>query len=203
MKVYITSDERDKAKTLSNVINSTGNSAILSEEPVRTHEEMIDDVSEHLNYGFDVHVLISKEPVEASLVANKAPRIRAVICRTPADAKRARKARANVIIFDSAEFERGTVADIMGGWFSSRTEQPAQDDAAYYPSAPRREIDISGIGKGLLGSLGIQRAEVKPPRERQEKRQTEPQGYAPEAEAQKPKKGAGVVKNIKYIFGLD
>lgn len=205
MKVYITSSDGNKAIILSNIINSMGNAAILSEVQVRDHEDLVGDISEHLNYGFDVHVLISREPVEASLVANKTARIRAVICRTPADARRAHRARANVIIFDSAEFERGSIADIMGAWFSAKPTQgdPAeQQSQTYYQPAPKRGIGISSAGKSILGILGQHSGMVKSPRPYGEKRIPEA-APSPNDDAQKPKKGAGIVKNLKYIFGLD
>ena len=203
MKAYILSEGSPHGIALANIINSTNNTAIIGNPEAEGYSELIDEAVESLNSGYDFSVLISKKPIEASIAANRANKLRAVVCRSQADSARARRAKANLIILDDTEFSKTSAASIMRGWFGSSTESADEEQE---PPEPR--TSASGAGNSVLGVLNSGIGIIKG-RNRQKigiehkKTDKEENKEGDEEEDTKRPKNGGIIGSIKYIFGIE
>jgi len=194
MKAYILSEDESHGIALANAINAAGSTAIIEEHESNSYVELIDKAAESLENGYDLIVLVSRKPLEANIVANKTTKLRAVVCRTQTDASKARKARANIIIMDDGEFSKTSASGIMRGWIGSAPEPQSEED-------PAQSIGISEMGRSALGALSSRISMLKKSthtRTRVERENSEDD----EDDVRKPK-GGGIIKNIKYAFGLE
>ena len=180
---------------MANIINAASHTAIMNELKTESYTDLIDAAVEYMSSGCDLAVLISKKPLEASIAANRTSKLRAVVCGDNVDAVKARKARANMIILDDSEFTKPVVSNILRGWFGATAEIGEE------PELEANSIDIGKIGKSAISalnsSIGIIKGQSgKKPKEWDEETEED------EGDMKKPK-GKGIVKDIKYIFGIE
>jgi ribose 5-phosphate isomerase RpiB len=194
MKAYILSEDESHGIALANAINAAGSTAIMEEHESNSYVELIDKAAESLENGYDLIVLVSRKPLEANIAANKTTKLRAVVCRTQTDASKARKARANIIIMDDGEFSKTSASGIMRGWAGSTPEPPSEEE-------PEQSVGISEMGRSVLGALSSGLSVLKKStstKNRVERESSEDE----EGDIRKPK-GGGIIKSLKYTFGLE
>jgi ribose 5-phosphate isomerase RpiB len=184
---------------LANVINAASQTAIMSEVASEDYSELIDEAVDSIGEGYDLVVLISKSPAEACIAANKTSRIRAVVCKTQSDAAKAKKARANLIIIDISDLTKTAASSIMKGWFGSGTGSAPADEE---PEDEKQESAIGNIGKGVLGALSSGAGAIKERSKPKAKAAKEEEEEEEEDDTKKPK-GGGIIKSIKYAFGIE
>ena len=202
MKVYVIGDDQEHAVRLCNFINSTGGTAILSEDVPSDYGELVDDMLEDKDSDFDLIVAISKHPIEVSIEANKSGKLRAVVCRNQQEAKMARKARTNVIVLDGSGLEEEEAGDIIEAWLGAAEQRSDEEEEA--PAAkPARHADEKL--KRLFSFANQKPARKKrKPTERDEPEEREEEDDKDEEDEMPPKpKGKGFIKNLKYTFGVE
>jgi ribose 5-phosphate isomerase RpiB len=190
MKVYVLGDDRDRVVRLSNFINSTGGTAIMSEHVPADYNELVEDMLGGDNRDFDLTVAISKQPIETSIEANRSGKLRAVVCRDPQEAAMARKAHTNVIVLDRNGFEEEDAGDIVEAWLGASEQRATAEDARAIKQT--RHTDMLG----QLFSFANRKTA------RKKRKSTERIEDDDQDEIPKPK-GKGIIKNIKYTFGIE
>ncbi|MGI0133867.1 MAG: RpiB/LacA/LacB family sugar-phosphate isomerase [Candidatus Micrarchaeaceae archaeon] len=194
MKVYVTGDSSKHVVALANVLNYTNNVAIMSEVRSSDYEDLVMDVSENINKDFDIAAMVSENPIEANVQANKTGNLRAAVVRTAAEARYARKASVNLLIFDAATFNRNDALNIIGSWLSTTAVAKGVPMAPQRPEKQRVSIRESGVN--VLASFMPNDASVKKPAKRPmpvpKVREEHASGQAPQ----------GIIKKLKYTFGL-
>ena len=179
------------------MINAAGNTAIMNERGSDSYTDLIDKAVESIEYGYDFTVLVTRKPLEASIEANRTNKLRAVVCRSQEDASRARKARANLIIMDDDEFSKTAASGIMRGWLGSVPE------SAYEEEEPEQSMGVTEMGRSVFGILNSGVSMLKRPSRPRAKAERESKAEDDEVEDIKKPKGGGIIKNIKYVFGLE
>lgn len=198
MKAYILSEDESHGIALANIINTANHTAIMSEVASDSYSELIDEAVEGVDEGYDLTVLISKKPLEACIEANRTSKLRAVVCKTQSDAMKARRAKANVMIIDAGDFNKTTASSIMRGWFSAVSE-PVESE----PETSEQKSGISSIGRSALGILNSGAVIIKGRGRQNARAEQETSVEEEETEDLKKPKGKGVIKNIKYMFGIE
>jgi ribose 5-phosphate isomerase RpiB len=193
-KAYILSENESHGIAMANAINAAGNTAIMAERGSDDYTDLIGQAAEGLDYGYDLTLLLTTKPLEANIAANKTNKLRAVVCSTQADASKARKARANIIIMDDDEFSKASAANIMRGWLGS-TPEPSDEEE------PEQSMGIAEMGKSAFGVLNSGISVLKRPA--RAKAKAEKEEDEDEAEDMKKPKGGGLIKQIKYTFCIE
>lgn len=191
MKIYVIGDDREAVVKLSNFVNSSGDTALMSENVPSNYTELVDDLLDDKNHDFDLTVAISKQPIEASIEADRDSKFRAVVCRNLQEAAKARKARTNVIVLDCNDLEDDDAANIVEAWVKAK---PSSADEA----TTAKQTGHTDTAKHLFSFMDQKSVPKKRKIEHVEKEPEE----EPEEDLQKPK-GKGIIKNIKYTFGLE
>lgn len=196
MKVYVTGDASKHIVALANALNYMNNVAILSEVRSDDYEDIVEDVSQNISKDFDIAAMVSENPIEASIKANKTGNLKAAVVRTVAEAKYARKAGVNLLIFDAAGFSKNDAINIISGWLSTTTSAKTEMNAPR-PERPRVSVRESGtnvLASFMPGDISQVRKPAKrpipTPRLKEEKDEHE--------RAQRQ----GLLKRIKYTFGI-
>jgi hypothetical protein len=195
MKVYVLSEDSPDGIALANAINSSSNTAIIGNPEDEEYLDLIDKAVDGLDDGYDISILITSKPIEANIKANRTSKLRAVVCRSQADAVGAKKARANLVILDANGFDESSVAGIMRGLASSSGPTDEEDE----PSKQGKSISepfksaIGVVKSGILGGMKGQKRQKNKEESKDEKE---------EDDIKKPKNG-GIIENIKYTFGIE
>ncbi len=212
MRIYIISDDADRAILAANVINSSGNSGIISETAEKDQKDLLADLKSNMD-GSDSAVVICSEAKNFAIQANKNSRFRAVACKDSEDAEEAAQdAGANIIVIDSQKSTRAQTVSIIHGWLGGdyktasrqRAELPAKDMRVQYKQQ-KAEGKTSGGFRSLLG-LGDEEAveqeqEQKQPQKAQQSRKLSmPNIEMPKITLKMPK---DITKSIKNALGLD
>ncbi len=230
MKIYVASDQNQLGIKLANMINRSGNNCIISDEDSDNYADLVRDIKGSYT-AYDLTILITKDPHDAAIEANRVTGIRAAVCKDAEDAAAAISARSNLVVVDSAKFT-GNIRDILKSILDSYgTEQqpPAQQQTKQKLPAvqPKDELPMAvagaAAGAGILGSLkgalGMGDSSNQPPQpppqpqKSQAKAPTQPQPPKVKAQQQKAqpqppapqkKKGkGGFFDSLKDTFGVD
>ena len=197
MKFYIISDKVNVGIAISNIVNSTGNSAILSEN-ITSISGQVEDLR-RVSKSYDFYILASQTPNKTGIEANKAEGIRAVVA---AEAENVRavveEAGANAIVVDSSLGKQGVspiireFAKSAASYGTSPNMQEQQPERRMQKQKQKRiikqEEDQDEPVKEEQGAEGQNRKPTK--EEAEEEEDTGP-------------KGSGIVDKIKYAFGFD
>ena len=190
MRIYVISDDKHHSIVLSNLISNSNNRATISESKGSDNEQFVDELLDNLD-EFDVSMLVSKKPIEASIEANKTDKLKAAVCKDLSDAENAAKAGVNVIILDGNRFTKSYAGEVLRGWLSSGGEEAI--DAETEPE--EQHTGVKKIGSGIFKSISMNRKHTKKESEHEYEDEED------EEKEHKPKKG--IIKNIKYMFGLE
>ena len=192
MKVYVLGDDRESVIRLSNFINSAGSTAIISETVSSDYTALVEDLLDDKGRHTDLAVVISKQPIEASIEANRSGKFRAVVCRNKREAAKARKAHANVIVLDRGDLEDDGGGDIIEGWLGAE-ERGTEDEEVPEPKQANRPDTLKHL---------FSFANRKPARKKRNNTEREEEEEPEDEEIPKPK-GKGIIDNIKYTFGIE
>ena len=182
------------------MINAAGSTAIMAERGSDSYTELIDKAAESLDYGYDLTFIVSKKPLEASIAANRTNKLRAVVCRTQADASKARRAKANIIIMDDEEFSKTSAASIMRGWLGSAPEPSSEEPEE---EGPGRGVGITEMGSSMSGMLEAGMGMIKKPFLNSKAKAKREEPVEEDEEDIKKPKGGGIIKSLKYTFGIE
>ena len=201
VKVYVLGDNREHSVKLSNFINSTGRTAIMSEEVPSDYSDLVEDMLHDGDKEFDLTVVISRQPVETCIEANRNERFRAAMCRNLKEAAMAKAARTNVLVLDGNDFRYDETSDIVGAWLGSHEQRRAEEEEEVREAKPVHHEDVF---KHLL-SFAERKPEHKKHKkaEREKDEEVEEAGQEEEEEEGPKPKGGGIVKSIKYTFGIE
>jgi hypothetical protein len=101
MKVYVFGGDRDTCIELANQLNDSGVTALIGK---------IDDdpreVSGKIGRGVDAAIMLSNDPIKASVQANRDPKIRAAVCYNQKSLKAAAGEDVNMFILEPDSLER-------------------------------------------------------------------------------------------------
>ncbi len=165
MRAYIMSEAPEGAISVSNVVSASGSTPIISNRRAKGYRDMLDEIAAQAG-SFDMFFMVTSDPINASIEANKRPGLRAYFCDSQRYVNMSRDAGANVIILDLRTVSRPEYASIISGIVSSSMPGRAatgiqkmipfvrqiQPQPAYAPRQPavqkRTQADDKQKGKG-------------------------------------------------------
>lgn len=165
MKVYLASDQKELCIRLANIINRSGNTCIMSDEDSEDYMTLLKDVRSSMS-GYDISILISKEPMKASIEANRMGGIRATVCKDTEDAEAAIEAKSNLIILDSSKVYRMDTRSIIKSIEDSfESPAPKQKYAEEIPAPKKEKVQqpqrIAIPAKSTGGGIGSMFGSIK------------------------------------------
>src|SRR5579864_597625 len=107
MRIYVFGDDRDVSIELANRLNESGVSAIIGNNSDIAH------IASKVGRDFDYAIMISDNPIEASIAANKEPKIKAAVCYSQKIIKNALNSRVNMLILDQNTVDAIDIEDIF------------------------------------------------------------------------------------------
>lgn len=161
MKVYVAAEQKDLGIRIANMLNRSGSTCIISDEPSGDYRVLLSDIKGAIQ-GFNAAILISKAPLDAAIEANRMGGIRATVCKDMEDVGGALRARANLIIFDSAKVYKMDTRSMLKSiqdYFDNGDAGQVQSERRMTQAAPARmppvkEPQQKPLGGGnLLGSM--------------------------------------------------
>ena len=192
MKFYIISDKVNVGIAISNIVNSSGNTAIMSEN-ILTMSGQVEDLK-RVSRGYDFYIIVSQTPNRAGIEANKIDGIRAVVSGEPESIQKAlEEADANTIVVDSSSGKQiiGPMIKEFVQCVSGQGEQqrPAKLPRIEKPQKPKQKK--------------IAKQEEDEEEQREEKSNDVKEERQETEESDTGPKGGGILGRIKYEFGLD
>ncbi len=181
VKVYLIAADADLGITVSNFINGSGSSCIMSQLKTGDYKQQLLELADNVK-DFEMCVVASTQPTLMVIESNKMSGVRAIECRSSTDVSEALSAGANVLIFSPAVLERDTL-ELLGPMVGVRSQQRRL--------APQPRP-----------------VQQRPQQRQQQQRQQAPQ-RAPEPEQYEDDRTPlwdrkkGLTKNIKNIFGVE
>ncbi|MGC9156605.1 MAG: RpiB/LacA/LacB family sugar-phosphate isomerase [Candidatus Micrarchaeia archaeon] len=165
-------------KALDQVVDSLkGHNIVAKEMPMQT-QELVDAVASELGKGYDVCVVVAKDPVGTGIALNKLSGVFAAVCNNPEDVGLGKANNANVFILKSKNEQNPEIINAISGlgyskrFFSlqfpkfqlslgkqqrqQQTQQPQQTKAKQQQAqqASKDEAEEQkGDGKGILGKI--------------------------------------------------
>ena len=226
MKVYLAAENKELGIRLANIINRGSGRCIISDMESDDYKALLKDIKNSMEY-FDLSILISGSPQEASMDANRINGIRAVVCKDLEDVSGAVSAKANLIVLDAAKLSRidgNAMVEIFKSGLGSKESQPQK--ASYMPAQAYKQMPVqppqkkpvqvqtaqqdstsavSNVIGGLKGILNAGKSSNKEvasskPIIKKPEIKTKP---AQQDERQKEKKKGGIFGSLKDTFGVD
>lgn len=215
MKVYLASDQKELYIRIANIISRSGSTCIMSDEDSDDYMALLKDVRSSMS-GYDISILISKEPMKASIEANRMGGVRAAVCKDTEDAQAAIEAKSNLIILDATKVyrmdTRGIVRSIEDSLESPEPKQKYIEEAP----APKKEkvqqaqrdaptrSEGRGVGNvfgSIRGALGMGDSEKEKPM--QKKFEKPIKVKVPDEPAPRKKGKGGFLGSLKDTFGVE
>ncbi len=215
MKVYLASDQKELYIRIANIISRSGSTCIMSDEDSDDYMALLKDVRSSMS-GYDISILISKEPMKASIEANRMGGVRAAVCKDTEDAQAAIEAKSNLIILDATKVyrmdTRGIVRSIEDSLESPEPKQKYIEEAP----APKKEkvqqaqrdaptrSEGRGVGNvfgSIRGALGMGDSEKEEPM--QKKFEKPIKVKVPDEPAPRKKGKGGFLGSLKDTFGVE
>ncbi len=180
VRVYLIAADADLGIKVSNFINSSGSSCIISQLKSGDYKQQLLDLSDNVK-DFEMCVVASTQPTLMVIESNKMSGVRAIECRNSEDVAEALGAGANVVIFSPSALGRDT-PELLGPVVGVRAQQ-------------RR-----------LAPMPQPKPQQRPQRQQQRQQQVQ---RTPEQEQYEDDRSPlwdrkkGITKNIKNIFGVE
>ncbi|MEM3841663.1 MAG: RpiB/LacA/LacB family sugar-phosphate isomerase [Candidatus Micrarchaeaceae archaeon] len=146
MAIYIVSEDSRLAIRASNIISSSGGSAVISEAKYSA-ASIGAEISEALK-DYEKVLLITSSPAKYSIELNKVEGIRAYNCRSSGDFEEALEADANVIVVGASVFE-------------GESQQASEIISEMLGAHPAKHIKIPKVALSKLPELKLQRQQVQ------------------------------------------
>jgi ribose 5-phosphate isomerase RpiB len=222
MKVYVAGDQKELCIRFANMINRSGNNCIISDEDSTDYRDLVRDIKDSYN-SYDLCILISSDPFDACIEANRISGLRAAVCKDIEDAASAISAKSNLVVIDAAKARSADARAILKSVLDSYG-MPAKQQYAEEPQRREKPIQVqpqkasSGGGVGgmfssIKGALGVgnsgDSSDIEPKRPKQQAQPPQPQKkvqqkvseYAPQPPKKKGK--GGFLGSLKDTFGVD
>ncbi len=215
MKVYIAAEQKELGIKLANMINRSGSTCIISDEGSADYRVLLSDIKGSMA-GFNLAILVSKMPLEASIEANRMGGIRAIVCKDLEDVMGATKARANLIVFDASKIykmdTRGMLKQIQDSFEAPVVESTQQERRAAQQAPQQKQAPVKAPGgggffgsvKNMFGADGAATDEKMPKMEPPKKKMMEKKPQKVEEEMPPKRKGkGGLFGSLKDTFGVE
>ncbi len=188
MRVYVFGGEKDELIELANSLNESGATALIGKDG-----DTLSDVASKIGRSFDCAIMVTEDPIKASVQANRDSKLRAAPCYDQKALKASVAEDINLFILEPSASKRLDVSVISGG--ASRAPE----------RAPMREDE--GIGHGILKAVSSAMPQPKPQKEAERPRPSKKeQKRAPPEEEEPPRKSRhdeGMKGRLKDIFGIE
>jgi ribose 5-phosphate isomerase RpiB len=227
VKVYLAAENKELGIRLANIINRGSGTCIISDMESSDYKALLKDIRNSME-DFDLSILISGSPQEASMDANRIGGVRAVVCKDLEDVSEAISAKANLIVLDSEKLSRidgRAMVEIFKNGFGVRESQPQKTTYTPQPQAYKQapvqqpqkkpqqsqavQQDILSTGSNVIGGLkgilsmgksgGKETAAAKPSIKKPEIKVKQSQD---DRQKQQKKKG-GLFGSLKDTFGVE
>ncbi|MGC8676016.1 MAG: RpiB/LacA/LacB family sugar-phosphate isomerase [Candidatus Micrarchaeia archaeon] len=100
------------SRSLDAIVNGLGNShSVIAKETGVQNAELADMVAGELGKGYDVCVVIARDPIGVSILLNKSDGISAVVCNSASDVALGKANNANVFVIRDPK--SGSIAEIV------------------------------------------------------------------------------------------
>ncbi len=210
MRIYIISDDFRNSVAASNIIGATGHGSIISETKSEDVRDLLSDLKNNIDSGFDLILLMCHSAKDVAISANKLSGVRAVVCKDQEDAMESMSStRANVVIVDTSKAGRRELESIVQGLVSEEEPSAAQAPVKARQTQPRQQQQQApqqmpvakgpGLFSGVKGKLAS--AEQKMSRgARAAEKSTVASDLKDTVDSVRKK---GVLKALKESFGLD
>jgi len=100
-------------KALDQVVDLLRNHNIVAKEmPIQT-QELVEAVANELGKGYDVCVVIAKDPVGTGMALNKLPGVFAAICDSPEDVSLGKANNANVFVLKGKNSQNSSIIEAI------------------------------------------------------------------------------------------
>lgn len=226
MKVYVISDNPDYGIAAVNMVNKTGNTAIMSEMKSDDVRDLLAELRESVNSRFDMILMICHGAKDVAISANKMSNVMAVACKDVDDSMEAvTSTRANVILVDSIRLTRSNLASIIDGMLSKeegaparqtsrqpqRQQQQVREPVSRPMQLPEREKPQGpGLFAGIKGAFGGKSDDETPAPRSSSKPRSQPSSgrssgklKAEMSETVEKVKKKGVFGTLKESLGMD
>jgi hypothetical protein len=190
VKFYIISDKASIAVHISNLVNATGNSAMVSEN-FATWQDQIDDLRK-VARDYDFYIIASQSTNKANIEANKIDEIKAFIYVDGESIQDILKESAANTLVISSSLGKQAVTDVVKEFVQVVSGAPPKAaQVKLTPTAKPAEKRQKPKQKKVL-------VEEEPPKaEVDDKEEDEPE------EKDEGPKGKGLISKVKYTFGFD
>ncbi|MCL4389452.1 RpiB/LacA/LacB family sugar-phosphate isomerase [Candidatus Marsarchaeota archaeon] len=223
VKIYLAAEHKDLGIKLANAINRSNSTCIISDIDSEGYSALLRDIKGSLQ-GFDLSILISDSPHEASMEANRLGGIRATVCKDLEDVEAAMAANANLIVLDSAKLSRIDVRGMIKSFqdhVEPEQQKPQRKDAISYTpeksiqvqpkpqiqQRPQQKMQPGGIGGSFKSIFGVGMKEDTATSSSKDipKKKLEIKPKKPDvAQLQPKKKGrGGLFGSLKDTFGVE
>ncbi len=201
MKIFLAAEDRTMGIKLANSINKSGSTCILGDEETSDRDTLLQEVKEEYS-AYDMSILVSGEPLEATMEANKVGGLRAAACKDVSGIADAMEAKCNLLILDANRLRGINTQDMlktMDDYLSGKKKKPAAQETLVKSESKSQGSGMMGSLKGAFG-MGEQTVQEKP-KERakvQEKAKPKDEEYKPRRKGK-----GGFFNSLKDTFGVD
>lgn len=200
MRAYIMSESPEGAISVSNAVSSSGSTPIISNRRAKGYMEMLDEIASQAG-SYDLFFMVTSDPVNASIDANKRPGIRAYFCDNQKYVSMSRDAGANVIIFDLRTVGRPEYTDIISSIVS--TSIPSRAATGIQKIIPfGKQTAQAGPAYTQPQQAKTQKRAVIDPKPKTKGREKEPE-EEPEPSTPSQKQRTGLFGKLKDSLGIE
>ncbi len=128
MRTYILAESPEAAISVSNIVSASGATPIISNKRARSYREMLDEIAAQQD-AYDLYFMVTADPVNASIDANKRHGMRAYFCDSQRYVAASRDAGTNVVVLDIRTVSRPEYSSIISG-FAGSSSMPGKAASA-------------------------------------------------------------------------
>jgi ribose 5-phosphate isomerase RpiB len=198
MKIYIAGDSAELAITAANIINNSGNSAIISEARKSDYRDLLAEVEARVK-NYDMALFFSKKPFDACADINKIDGARAVVCDNSGAVKRIMDGgKFNVMVIDATLVAKRDLLTILAELVEIRKWMPEESEEQEVPVKQQKK-------RGIMEGLHMMTEKAKP-KERPKKlegRDSEDGTYLDGENFVDKAKKKGLLKAMKDELGIE
>ena len=221
MKIYVAGDQKELCIRFANMINRSGNNCIISDEDSADYRDLVKDIKDSYN-SYDLCILISSDPFDACIEANRISGLRAAVCKDIEDAAAAISAKSNLVVIDASKARSADARAILKSVLDSygmpakqqsvveapqKREKPAQVQPQKAPSGG----GVGGMFSSIKGAFGVGNSgdssdiEPKKPKLQAPLQPQKKVVQQKQQDTQPPKKKGkgGFLGSLKDTFGVD
>ena len=218
MKIYVAGDQKELCIRFANMINRSGNNCIISDEDSGDYRDLVKDIKDSYS-SYDLCILISGDPFDACIEANRVSGLRAAVCKDIEDAAAAISAKSNLVVIDASRARsadaRAILKSVLDSYGMPAKQQEVEEAQRREKPVQAQQLQKTPSGGGMFssikGAIGVGRADdsdIEPKKPKIQIQQPQPQkkvAQQKQQEAQPPKKKGkgGFLGSLKDTFGVD